>query len=240
MQTAQAPVALVTGASRGLGRHTALVFAEAGYRVSLCGRNRDDLAEAAGEIGRRGGEARFRALDVRDYQALEAWVGDAVDAWGRVDVLVNNAGLTSTYRPLVEWSREQIDETLDVNLKGTAYACRAVLPSMVARRSGHILNISSDVGRRPVPNMAPYVAAKHAVVGFSGSLYREAREHNVKVTVVLPGIIDTHFGGAKPGDRDMHWTMDTRHVAEALLQIVRQPGNLTMDEVTIHPLGQDF
>ena len=234
------PVALITGASRGLGRHTALVFARAGYRVSICGRKEHDLAFVAREIVSAGGEARCRALDVRDHHALESWVGDALGTWGRIDVLVNNAGLSSSFRPLVEWTRDQVDETLDVNIKGTVYACQAVLPSMYSRRSGHILNISSDVGRRPVPNMAPYVAAKHAVVGFSGSLYREAREHNVKVTVVLPGIIDTHFGGAKPGDRDMHWTMNTEHVAEALLQIVRQPGNLTFDEVTLHPLGQDF
>lgn len=235
-----APVALVTGASRGLGRYSALAFAEAGYRVAICGRNEADLDEVVRAIGDIGGWARPWVLDVRDMAAVRACVEDVVGGCGRIDVLVNNAGLLSTYRPFDEWTLEQIDETLDVNLKGTIYACHAVLPVMRAHRSGHILNVASDVGRRPVPNMAPYVAAKHAIVGFSGSLYREARNHNVKVTVVLPGIIDTFFGGTKPGARDPRWAMAPEHVAAALLQIVRQPGNLTMDEVTLHPLGQDF
>ena len=234
------PVCLITGASRGLGRYAALCFAEAGYRVALCGRTESDLAEVVRDIKDVGGWATYRALDVRDFDAVTSFVKEIDDCCGRVDVLINNAGLLSVYRPLAEWTQEQIDETLDVNLKGTVYPTRAVLPGMIARGRGHVINVASDVGRRPVPNMAPYVAAKHAVVGFSGSLYREVREQGIKVTVVLPGNIDTFFGGAKPGDRDLHWAMKPEDVAEVLLQIARQPGNLAQDEVILHALGQEI
>lgn len=234
------PVCLVTGASRGLGRYTALCFAEAGYRVAICGRSEADLAGVVRDIQDVGGWAMYRVLDVRDYEAVTALVKEIDDCCGRIDVLVNNAGLLSVYRPLAEWTREQIDETLSVNLTGTVYPTHAVLPMMIARGRGHIINVSSDVGRRPVPNMAPYVAAKHAVVGFSGSLYREVREQGIKVTVVLPGNIDTFFGGAKPGDRDLHWSMKPEDVAEVLLSIARQPGNVAQDEVTLHALGQEI
>ncbi|MFT5145084.1 MAG: short-subunit dehydrogenase [Rhodothermales bacterium] len=115
-----------------------------------------------------------------------------------------------------------------------------MLPKMVSRNNGYILNVASDVGRRAISNMAPYVAAKHGVVGFSGSLYREVREYGIKVTVLLPGIIDTHFGGTAPGSRDHHWSMKPEEVAQARLQLVQQPGNLVLDEVTLHALGQDI
>jgi NADP-dependent 3-hydroxy acid dehydrogenase YdfG len=238
--TSHEPVCLITGASRGLGRYTALCFAEAGYRVAVCGRTEKDLVGVARDIRDVGGWAMHAALDVRDYEAVTAFVRQVQDACGRIDVLVNNAGLLSVYRPLAEWTREQMDETLDVNLKGTMYASRAVLPGMIARGRGHIINVASDVGRRPVANMAPYVAAKHAIVGFSGSLYREVREQGIKVTVVLPGNIDTFFGGAKPGDRDLHWSLKPEDVADVLLSIARQPGNLAQDEVILHALGQEI
>jgi NADP-dependent 3-hydroxy acid dehydrogenase YdfG len=148
--------------------------------------------------------------------------------------------MLSRYADLTEWSIEEIDQTIDVNLKGTIYATYAVLPSMLERGSGHIINIASDVGRRPIPKMAPYVAAKHAVVGFSGSILREVKDRGVKVTVVLPGIIDTFFGGNTEGARNEHWALRPEHTASVLLQIALQPGNVLLDEVTIHPLGQEF
>lgn len=230
---------LITGGSRGLGRYTALAFGEAGFHVALCGRTKADLDEVVQDIVDVDGSAMRGVVDVRRSDEVRAFVAEVESVTGSVDVLINNAGF-SYYKPFVDWSVDELDEVIDVNLKGTVYACRAVLPGMLARRRGYILNIASDVGRRTVPNMAAYVAAKHAIVGFSGSLLREVREAGVKVSVVMPGIIDTHFGGTKPGTRDHHWAMKPEDVAAVLLGMVTQPGNLVLDEVTLHPLGQDF
>lgn len=233
-------VVLITGGSRGMGRYAALCFAEADYRVAVCGRTGSDLEEVVRDIEDVGGWATYSVVDVRDQAAVAAFAKEVEEGCGRIDVLINNAGLLSTYRPLAEWSVEQIEETLEVNLMGTVYATHAVLPGMIERGTGCIINIGSDVGRRPVPNMAPYVAAKHAIVGFSQSIYREVREQGIKVSVVMPGIVDTFFGGAKPGDRDPHWSLKPEDVADILLGIARQPGNLAIDEITFHPLGQEI
>ncbi|NNE70961.1 MAG: SDR family oxidoreductase [Rhodothermales bacterium] len=230
---------LITGGSRGLGRHTAIAFGEAGYNVAICGRNETDLDEVVRDILDVEGHAMRGVVDVRSAGAVRQYVSEVEAAMGPVDVLINNAGF-SYYKPFVEWSIDEMDDVVDVNLKGTMYACHAVAPGMASRGSGYILNVASDIGRRAIPNMAAYVAAKHAVVGFSGSLLRELRESGVKVSVVLPGIIDTHFGGTLPGTRDHHWAMKPEEVAQVLLGMVRQPGNLVLDEVTLHPLGQDF
>ncbi|MBO6573791.1 MAG: SDR family oxidoreductase [Rhodothermales bacterium] len=231
--------ALITGGSRGLGRHAALQFAEAGYQVAVCGRTEGDLDEVVRDIHDIGGVATRGVFDIRDRNAVHTFVAEVEHNLGAIDVLINNAGF-SYYKPFVEWTGDELDDVLDVNLKGTVYACHAVAPLMIARKSGYIINIASDIGRRPIANMAAYVAAKHAVVGFTGSLYRELREHDVKVSVVLPGIIDTHFGGTSPGSRDHHWSMKPEDVATVLLQMVQQPGNLVLDEVQLHPLGQEI
>jgi NADP-dependent 3-hydroxy acid dehydrogenase YdfG len=232
-------VALVTGASRGLGRHTALRLAEAGMRVALCARDEAGLQAVADEIAEAGGAARVCPLDVRDYAAIERTVDDILGAFGAIDVLVNNAGL-SPYKPFAEWSLEEVEAVLDVNLKGTVYLTKAVLPHMLERQAGQILNVASDVGRRVIPNMAPYVAAKHGVVAFSGSLLREVKDQGIRVMTLLPGIIDTYFGGNAEGTRDETWALRPGVVAETIHRMLIQPRHVVLDEVTIHPMGQDL
>lgn len=232
-------VALITGASRGLGRHTALRLAEAGMHVALCARSEADLRAVADEIVGAGGTALACPLDVRDYTAIERVVQQVVEAFGVIDVLVNNAGL-SPYKPFAEWSLDEIETVLDVNLKGTVYLTKAVLPHMLERQAGQILNVASDVGRRVIPNMAPYVAAKHGVVAFSGSLLRETKDQGIRVMTLLPGIIDTYFGGNAEGTRDETWALRPGVVAETIHHMLTQPRHVVLDEVTIHPTGQDL
>jgi len=231
--------ALITGASRGLGRHLAHVLARDGMKLSLTARSSDDLRSVAAECEELGAEAIYTVADVRSHADLSDVVTRTHDAYGSIDVLVNNAGL-SWFKPLAEWSVEEIDMVVDANLKGTIYAAALVAPTMVAQKRGHIVNVASDVGRRAIPNMGPYVAAKHGVVGFSGSLLREVKPHGVKVTVVLPGIIDTYFGGATEGERDPSWSMDPKDVAAIIRNALIQPDNMTIDEIQLHPTGQDF
>ncbi len=221
---------VVTGASRGLGYAIARRLSEEGARVAACARSAEGLAalsEACGGID-------TAAFDLRDTDALRAFLREV----GPVDALVNNAGV-GWYKPLVETTPEELDATLDVNLRALMHACHAVLPSMLERSGGYIVNIASDLARRPLAQMAAYVAAKHGVLGFGASLLREVKDHGVRVTTILPGIVDTYFGGGQPG-RDVAGALRPEAVADAVLHVLTLPDEVVVDELTLHPLGQAF
>ncbi len=232
-------IGVVTGASRGLGRHIALRLAREGVRVALLARAEDELRGVAEEIASAGGEALAQALDIRDYAAVERAVALVKERFGSIDILVNNAGV-GWYKPFEEWSVEEIDLTLDVNLKGTIYATRVVLPMMTARGAGQIINIASDLGRRVVPGMAPYVASKFGVLGFAGSLLREVKAKGVKVMTVTPGLIDTFFGGGAEGTKDESWSLRPEFLAGVIVDLLKLPRHVMVDELSIHAMGQDF
>lgn len=231
--------ALVTGASRGLGRHVARALGAAGMNVALVARTAGDLHAAAAEVEAAGGRALALPLDVRDRGAFEDALRRTAEAFGGLDVLVANAGL-SPIKPFAAWSPAEIDEVLDVNLRALLHNTHAALPYLQARGRGQLVVVASDVGRKPAPNLAPYAAAKHGAVGFAGSLLREVKGQGVRVTTLLPGIIDTYFAGGAEGTRDVAWALRPAAVAATILWVLRQPAHVVLDEVTVHPLGQDF
>lgn len=232
-------VAVVTGAGRGLGRHVALALARRGARVALAGRDGTDLAVVAGEIAAAGGRALAVPTDVSRWPEVAA-LHDAVRAGlGAADVLVNNAGV-GWYRPFVDCSLEEIESTLDVNLKGTVYACRAFLPEMLERGRGQILCVASDLGRRIQPNMAVYAASKHGVTGFAGSLLREVKDRGVKVMTIGPGIIDTYFAGGREGTRGAAGALAPAFVADWIVRMLELPEHWVMDDASLHPMRQEF
>ncbi len=231
-------VAAITGASRGLGRHIALRLAEAGMKLVIGARSADDLHSVADEVRERGADVHVLPFDAASPAATRQFVQQASAHFGGLDVLVYNAG-SSTYKPLSEWSADEIDAVLDVNLRGLMHAAHEALPHLKARR-GQLLVVASDVGRRVIPNMAPYVAAKHGAVAFAGSLLREVRAEGVRVTSLLPGIIDTYFNGSTEGSRPETWALRPAHVAEVVYHALTQPPYVVLDEITVHPLEQDF
>lgn len=231
-------VAIVTGASRGLGRAIALSLAEAGLHVALAARDAESLRDAVREIDRAGGSAIAVPTDVRNYESILRLVANTRDTFGPVDVVVNNAGL-GWLKPFADYSVAEIDQAIDVNFRGTVYLTKAVLGEMLERQRGHIVNIASDVARRPQAGLAVYAAAKHAVLGFGASLLREVKGAGVKVTTLTPGIIDTYFNGSQPG-RDETWSMMPEWVAEVVLWLLQSPPHWLADEIALHPLGQDF
>lgn len=232
---------MITGASRGLGRQLALQLAARGDQVLAVARDGGRLQALADEV-HAGGRGRVvpLVLDLADSAALHGRVADAVAALPRLDGVINNAGIGAC-KPLLEHTPEELAAVVQVNLTAVMLVCHAVLPRLLAQRCGHIVNIGSDLARRPLAHMAAYVASKHGLAGFTHSLLREVKSQGVKVSLVNPGIIDTGFGGSEEGSRDAWWSLRPADLAALVVQLLDQPGSVVVDELTVHPLGQgDF
>jgi len=186
----QNKVVLVTGGGRGIGRAIGLMLGRAGARVFLAARTESELETAAAEISREGGTAETMCGDISVEQDIVALFSGIKDAAGRLDVLVNNAGL-GIYGPVAEFSAEDLDRVLTVNLRGTFLCCREAMKLMIPAGKGYVINISSVVGFRGYPDQAAYAAAKHGVMGLTKSLATEVQEHGIRVSAVLPGGVDT-------------------------------------------------
>lgn len=183
-------VAIVTGASAGIGRATALALAQQGASVALAARRGDALASLAEEIERQGGEALALATDVTVKEQVEQMVRAVLARWGRVDILVSNAG-AYIQAPIVDLDPAEIQRSFDVNFFGGIYCIKAVLPQMLAQKKGHIVVVTSMDGKIGLPPDAPYVSAKFALTGFCEVLRQEVRASGISVTNVLPGRVDT-------------------------------------------------
>jgi short-subunit dehydrogenase len=232
---------LVTGASRGLGAALAREFGLRGHRVFLAARDAGELAQLAAEIARRHGAAAaaWHAHDLRDIDGIEALARAAEHAFDGIDILVNNAAI-GVYRPFLENSAQDLHELLALNLEAPMRLVHALLPGMLARRSGTIINIASDLARRPLAQMAPYVASKHGLLGFGASLHRELRGSGVRVTTVMPGIIDSWFNGGVQGSRDPRWALPTAALAQQVAALAELPSTMVMDELVVHPAEGDY
>ncbi|MEI1247921.1 SDR family oxidoreductase [Rhizobium aouanii] len=186
-------VALVTGASSGIGAATALKLAEAGSKVGIAARRTDKLEDLKKEIVSKGGEALVIEMDVVDPASVEAGVKKLVGAYGSIDIVVNNAGLM----PLSDVDQFKVDEwhrMVDVNVKGLLNTTAAVLPQMIDQHSGHIFNMSSIAGRKVFQGLSVYCATKHAVAAFSDGLRMEVgQKHNIRVTCIQPGAVATEL-----------------------------------------------
>ncbi|MBZ9792039.1 SDR family oxidoreductase [Rhizobium sp. 3T7] len=186
-------IALVTGASSGIGAATALKLAEAGATVGIAARRTDKLESLRREIVTKGGEALVIEMDVVDPAAVEAGVAQLVGAYGAIDILVNNAGLM----PLSDVDQFKVDEwhrMVDVNVKGLLNTTAAVLPEMMKQHSGHIFNMSSIAVRKVFKGLSVYCATKHAVTAFSDGLRMEVgQKHNIRVTCIQPGAVATEL-----------------------------------------------
>lgn len=183
------PVAVVTGAGRGIGRVIALAFAEAGYDLALAARNRPPLEETARLAAGSGAEALVTTVDVAERGQVEEMAGLVRERFGRVDALVNNSGIAGPSAPLWEVDADAWDETFAVNVRGVFLVTRSLIPLMLERGSGSVIVIGSISGKRPLAGRSPYAASKLALVGLVRTLALEAGPHGVRVNLISPGFV---------------------------------------------------
>jgi len=243
----QGKVALVTGASSGIGEATALALARAGARVAIAARRRDRLDGVAGRIADLRAESLVLEADVARPEEAESIVSRTVERWGRLDILVNNAGLM-LLSPIDRARVEDWRRMLDLNVLGLMVTTRAALPQMRRQKDGHVVNISSTAGRVANPDASVYAATKFGVGAFSEALRREVYKDNIRVTVIEPGAVATELREHVP-DPDTRERIDTwarsmrqlqsEDVAAAILYAVSQPPHVNVNEILLRPTDQE-
>ena len=232
-------IAIVTGASRGIGRAIALQLAANGAKVAAVARNGADLAGLRNEIADQGGESLSVVANVAVADEARVVVEKTLERFGRVDILVNNAGV-GQFKPTEEFEESEWDETMDVNVKGTFLLSKAVLPHLKAQRSGHLLSIASDVSKRTFGNGSVYCASKYAQDAFCAAVRKEVRPFGIKVSVIYPGLVATYFGGTQPDEERKKDWLQSADIAHAAVYILGAPAHVVVDELMLHPLSQEY
>jgi NADP-dependent 3-hydroxy acid dehydrogenase YdfG len=241
-------VALVTGASSGIGAATAALFASAGARVALAARRTDRLSELVERVRHAGGEAIAVQADVADRTSAEHMVAITVERFGRLDVLVNNAGVMML-APFADGNPDEWRQMMDVNVLGLLYATRAAVPHLRRSGRGDIVNVSSVAGRIAFAGGAVYTATKFAVVGFSETLRKELLRDKIRVTSIEPGAVETelveHVTDPAARKQIDAWQAQMRQlqsgdIAAAILYAVSQPPHVSVNEILVRPTDQEL
>lgn len=238
MSHLQDQIAIVTGAGRGVGREVSLMLARKGCKVAAVSRTQSDLDSLAAKIQEEGGTVLTIAADVSQTQAVEQMVEQVVQAFGKIDILINNAGV-GKYGTIEELSVEDYDAMMNTNMRSTFLCTKFVYPHMKKQQKGHILNVSSVAGLKGLPHESVYCASKFAQVGFAQALDHEARLHGIKVSSVCPGGINTTFAfgtGRTPGDPKFETFSSAEEVAEVVLFVLQQPEKSRIIEVFMRPM----
>jgi NAD(P)-dependent dehydrogenase (short-subunit alcohol dehydrogenase family) len=227
-------VALITGASSGLGRGFALALARAGASVFLVARREEKLREAVAEIAAAGGEAAYHVADVRSVPALFDLVDVLLARYKKLHILINNAGL-GWRAPLQELTRSQIAETIETDLAAPIYLTQAALTALKRNAPADVVNIASIAGLQGFPEGSAYCAAKHGLVGFSRALAEELKPDNVRVTAICAGSIDTEFFDRFRPTLERARMLQVEDAVRALMYVLTSPTHVTHGEIVLRP-----
>ena len=232
---------IISGASRGIGRATALLLAQHGANVVATARNADDLKQL--ETTAAEGHVRGKIIgipgDVANEADMQTVVKTALDQFGHIDVVINNAGY-GVFKNVDEISVSEWDDLMATNVKGTFLLTKAALPALKAQGSGHIVVVASDVAKRTFAGGSLYTASKYAQEAFMGALRKEIRPFGIKVTGVYSGLVDSHFHDKGHGHETSKNWLKEEDMAESMLFIVSRPAHVVIDEFMVHPLEQEY
>lgn len=225
---------IITGASRGIGKGIATFLARKGYAVGLLARDQNALNDVRNQILDEGGNAETIDADLRDPQSTQQGIDGLVNILGGVDSLINNAGVVIR-KDAFTLSLDEWHAMVETNVNGLFYATRAALPYLKKQQSGHIITISSISGYMPLPGGSGYAASKYASTGFSESLFHEVRDHNIKVTTIFPGSVDSE-SHRHESEKDHSWKVKPEEVGQACYNALNtEPGNC-ISRIEIRPL----
>lgn len=238
-------VALITGASSGIGKATAQVFADYKFDVIICGRRKDRLEELADELQTKVNVYSL-VFDVRDKNAVAQAIDSLPNSWKNIDILVNNAGNAHGLAPIYEGDLDDWDAMIDINVKGLLYVTRAIVPQMVQRKTGHIVHIGSIAGIEAYPNGNVYCASKHAVDAINKSMRMDLHKHGIRVSAVNPGLVETEFSQVRfKGDSQRadqvyqgYQPLTANDIAETILFMVTRPSHVNIADLLILPTDQ--
>src|SRR5215204_4379363 len=223
-------IVLVTGGTKGIGRAIAESLIKAGARVAITARNEDEIAETVSQLNALGpGTAAGYVCDVRDHNQVKS-VFAKLDA---LDILINNAGV-GIFASVESMSVEDFHTVLETNVFGVFYCCHEAIPLMKQRGGGYIINISSLAGTNAHPGMAAYNASKFGLNGFSEALMQEVRHDGIKVSYIMPGSVNTEFGGDEPSDQKS-WQLQPDDIAQVVLDLLAHPDRSLPSRVEIRP-----
>jgi len=240
-------IAMITGATSGIGKATAQILALNGYDLIITGRREDLLNDLSSTIIKETtAEVLSLCFDVREFSKVEEAINSLTEKWENIDLLINNAGLAVGLEPVYAGVIDDWDRMIDTNVKGLLYVSRLISPRMVAKESGHIINLSSIAGHEVYPNGAAYCASKHAVQAITKAMRIELLPFGIKVSCISPGMVDTEFSKVRfKGDTERAenvykgltplYAID---IAEAVLFMATRPNHANIDEMIIMPTDQ--
>jgi len=232
------PIAIVTGASTGIGKHISLKLAHQHFHVVLIARNSQNLSKVKSEIESLGNECTIITADISKVNSIER-IYDKINEKDKIEVLVNNAGI-GVFNKIEKISIDEWNNQINTNLRGSFLMTQMAVPEMINKKSGKIIFINSVAGLNPYPYSSAYVASKYGLRGLASSLREELREHNIKVMSVHPGAIDTSFWNNIKTDFPRNEMISAENVAETVVNAIIAKGNIVHEEIIIRRTGGDF
>src|SRR5687767_11160266 len=227
-------VAIVTGGTKGIGRAIADALVREGVNVCISARSRHEIDETLEGLGAlKAGKTTGIVADVCNYSQVKPLFELTVGQFGGLDILVNNAGI-GLFQTVEEMSPEDFRSVIETNLFGVFYCCHEAIPLMKQRGGGYIINMSSLAGTNAHPSMAAYNASKFGLNGFSEALMQEVRHDNIKVSYIMPGSVNTHFGGDEPSD-EKSWQLQSEDIAHVVVDLFRYPDRALASRIELRP-----
>jgi NADP-dependent 3-hydroxy acid dehydrogenase YdfG len=239
MSALKGKVIIITGASKGIGKALAFALSGLGCKLALLARSEQELTLIKNEIKNNGGKCEVYAGDIADEDFVEASAAAVIAAFGSIDIVINNAGF-GIFKTAEETTAAEWDSVFATNVKGTFLMTKAVTPIMKKSKSGHIINIASDVAKRVFAGGSLYCASKYAQDAYSMAIRKELRPFNIKVSVVYSGLVDSSFHSDPEGHVSHERWLKNEDMANAIIYIASQPPHVVIDELMIHPLQQEY